>query len=337
MTQQEPILEQKEWNHFSVTQIKEFLAQPHFQMTESLLKQLAQDSRVSVQALAKKWERHSSQQKKEKERLEVLKKYEKALRQRKFQRIAGLDEAGRGPLAGPVCVAACILPEEWDLDGLDDSKKVPEVRRYELAEKIKQQAIAYCQVLTSNEEIDRLNILRATYKTAYQALKGLTPAPDFVLVDALELKELKIPYQALVKGDTLSCSIAAASILAKTYRDDFMLEVDKEFPDYGFASHKGYGSPEHLHALEQFGPSTVHRFSFEGKVKKNKPLVFSKSFQFFTQGFSQCSSIEELERLGQALSQKARYLPPQEIQRLRKQYRDVKTRWNTPENSSSSV
>lgn len=311
----------------SVSKIKEYLEQKGAHLEPTFLEQLKLDSRVSVQKLAQKWEREQVDLQREKKRLEHLQRFEKELRQKKFKRIAGVDEAGRGPLAGPVCVACCILPEKWDLPGLDDSKKISEKKRAELAEAIKKQAIAYKILLTPSEEIDRLNILQATLKTAYRALQQLDPQPDYVLTDALKLNLLQIPYRAIEHGDALSCSIAAASILAKTARDQLMMKLDEEFPQYGFKSHKGYGAQSHCEAILEYGPSTLHRLSF-GKVvvKAGEPLVHSKSFEQFRQAMQNATSLAQLEAIAPLIQQKKNLLPAKELDDLRKNYLKEKER-----------
>lgn len=182
-----------------------------------------------------------------------------------FRFIAGVDEVGRGCLAGPVVAAACILDRSKPLpDGLDDSKKLTAKRRLSLTGAIKDNCLAYAIAQVEAEEIDRINILNATKKAMRLAIEKLTPAADFLLIDAVQLKELYIPQKAIIKGDAISASIAAASILAKTYRDDLMQTLDKLYPVYGFAKHVGYGTKAHFEALKVHGPCPLHRISFRG-------------------------------------------------------------------------
>ncbi len=176
--------------------------------------------------------------------------------------VAGVDEAGRGPLAGPVVVAAVILVPECHLPGLNDSKQVGESLREELFDRIQAVALAYAVVAVEAEEIDRINILRATHVGMARALAGLNPAPDHALVDGLPVPHLPCPHEAIVKGDARCISIAAASILAKVTRDRLMLEMDRLHPGYGLAGHKGYPTPAHLRALSELGPAPCHRRSF---------------------------------------------------------------------------
>jgi ribonuclease HII len=188
---------------------------------------------------------------------------EHALRARGFFLVAGVDEAGRGPLAGPVIAAAVILPAGFALDGLTDSKKVPAVRREKLFTSLTTYtSVVWSTGLATIEEIDCLNILRATHLAMARAVSVLPARPDHALVDGLPVPDLPVPHTALVGGDALSLSIAAASIIAKVIRDRLMVALDAEYPQYGFARHKGYGVPQHLEALRHHGPCLVHRRSF---------------------------------------------------------------------------
>ncbi len=179
-----------------------------------------------------------------------------------FRLVAGADEAGRGPLAGPVVAAAVILPRRCRLPGLNDSKQVPEHERERLYGEIADCALALGVGQASAEEIDRLNILEATRLAMGRAILALTPRPDFLLTDALSLPGLSVPQRPIIKGDGLSLSIAAASIVAKVTRDRLMLEYHRQFPHYNFQIHKGYPTPEHLRLLAEHGPCAIHRRSF---------------------------------------------------------------------------
>ncbi len=184
--------------------------------------------------------------------------------------ICGVDEAGRGPLAGPVCAAAVILPKNLELPGLNDSKKLTDKKRRELFPLIKEQATAYGIGLASEQEIDEINILQATYLAMERALTQLTVRPELALIDGNRAKDFGVPVQTVIKGDSLSASIAAASILAKVTRDDIMLEMAKEYPQYGFDIHKGYVTKAHYAALTELGPSPIHRMTFLKKFYGNK-------------------------------------------------------------------
>ena len=184
--------------------------------------------------------------------------------------ICGVDEAGRGPLAGPVCAAAVILPEHLQLPGLNDSKKLTDKKRRELFPLIQEQAIAWGIGFASHEEIDEINILQATYLAMERALGQLAVKPDLALIDGNRAKDFGLPVRTVVKGDSLSASIAAASILAKVSRDDLMLEMAQEYPGYGFEIHKGYGTKAHYAALTELGPCAIHRMTFLKKFYGEK-------------------------------------------------------------------
>lgn len=184
-----------------------------------------------------------------------------------FKLIAGIDEVGRGCLAGPVVAGACILDLDKPLPkGLDDSKKLTAEFREEIAEQLKADCVAYATGQVEADEIDLINILEATKKAMLLAIAALSPQADFLLIDALQLKMSPLPQRPIIKGDSISASIAAASIIAKTYRDDLMCGYNTAFPAYGFASHKGYGSSDHWTALNEHGPCAIHRLTFRGVV-----------------------------------------------------------------------
>ena len=184
--------------------------------------------------------------------------------------ICGVDEAGRGPLAGPVCAAAVILPPHLEIPGLNDSKKLTDKRRRELMPLIKEQALAYGIAFATEQEIDELNILQATFLAMERAIQQLNIKPDLALIDGNREKDFSIPVQTVIKGDSRSANIAAASVLAKVTRDDLMLEMAKKFPQYQFEVHKGYGTKKHYEALREFGPSPIHRMSFLKKFYGEK-------------------------------------------------------------------
>lgn len=184
--------------------------------------------------------------------------------------ICGVDEAGRGPLAGPVCAAAVILPPHIEIPGLNDSKKLTDKRRRELYPIIKEQAIAYGVGLVDHGTIDQINILQATYLAMERALAQLPVVPELALIDGNRAKDFGIPVETVIKGDSLSASIAAASILAKVTRDDLMLQAAQEYPQYGFDVHKGYGTKAHYQALTDHGPSPIHRMTFLKKFYGEK-------------------------------------------------------------------
>ena len=204
---------------------------------------------------------------KEEERLKVLKQQENELRKKGFNKICGIDEAGRGPLAGPVVIASVIMPADSMIEGVNDSKKVSEKKREILYDKIIEQAIRYGVAIIGQDEIDEINILNATKKGLTISLQELTVRPDLILVDALEhIDTLGIPYESIIKGDAKCYSISCASIIAKVTRDRIMREWDKVYPEYNFAQHKGYGTAKHIEAIKQYGLCPIHRRSFTKNI-----------------------------------------------------------------------
>lgn len=243
-------------NKLSIKEIKEMLKN---NMNDELISAIKMDSRKGVQNLLKAQERLI----KEQERVAKLYQYENECRARGHKLIAGVDEVGRGPLAGPVVIAAVILPENCFIEKINDSKKLSEATREKLYEIILSKAIAVSRSVIDEKTIDRINIYQAALNGMYEAIYGLNPKPDEVLIDAMPLNNLDIPSQSIIKGDAKSASIAAASIVAKVERDRMMAEYAKIYPEYGFEKNKGYGTGEHLEALRKYGPCKIHRKSFE--------------------------------------------------------------------------
>jgi ribonuclease HII len=200
--------------------------------------------------------------------------FEKTVYSNGFTYVAGIDEAGRGPLAGPVMAAAVILPAGLSITGVDDSKKLTPYKREKLFEIIMAQALSVGVGSTSPSDIDRINILQATRRAMLAAVQQLSPQPDYLLIDGISTIDSAVPQKTIIKGDSLSLSIAAASIIAKVARDRFMIEMDSSYPGYGFAGHKGYGSAAHLDAIRRLGPSPIHRLTFGG-VKEYVDCTFS--------------------------------------------------------------
>lgn len=219
---------------------------------------LARDGRASVRRLVARWEKAQA----ERARVRALYGQEEAFYARGLSLVAGVDEAGRGPLAGPVVVAAVILPPHFFLPKINDSKKLSPSAREALYAEILASAVAVGRAVVSERTIDEINIYRAAERGMYEAVAALRPQPQAVLTDALPLS-LPVPSVSLIKGDAISASIAAASIVAKVERDRMMRALDARYPQYGFARHKGYGTAEHLAALRQFGPCEIHRRTFE--------------------------------------------------------------------------
>lgn len=183
-----------------------------------------------------------------------------------FDLVCGVDEAGRGPLAGPVCAAAVILPKGLVIPGLNDSKKLSDKRRRELFPIIQQEAVSFGIAFASQEEIDEINILQATFLAMRRAMEQLNPQPEFALIDGNRETDFGVPCKTVIKGDSLSANIAAASVLAKVTRDNWMMEAAEKYPGYGFEIHKGYGTKAHYAALEKLGPCPIHRRSFLKKL-----------------------------------------------------------------------
>ncbi len=228
-----------------------------------LLNALEADPRHGARELARLIRDRRRKNRAEGQRLHSLLQYELPLWAEGFTLIAGVDEAGMAPLAGPVVAAAVILPKGYKLKGLDDSKKVLDERTREtLAACIQRDAVTYSVGMAEVYEIDRINIYHAGLLAMRRAVCALNPTPDYILVDARRIPDCNAPQRGIVRGDQLSASIAAASIIAKTTRDPLMAELDRVYPGYGFASHKGYPTPDHCRALDQLGPTPVHRRSF---------------------------------------------------------------------------
>lgn len=202
----------------------------------------------------------------EKKRQEALWEIENSLKEKGFEYIAGVDEAGRGPLAGPVYAAAVILPDGAELTGINDSKKLTPKKREELFEKITEIAISYAIFSVDEKEIDEINILNATHKAMNGAVNSLNQKPDYVIIDGNSIKGMEIAHETVVKGDAKSISIAAASILAKVSRDRYIDEMGKVYPEYGFENHKGYGTKAHTDAILKYGVCPIHRRTFLKKL-----------------------------------------------------------------------
>lgn len=230
---------------------------------EKILEKLSSDKRVTVLRLVNKHRKLIEKRREEKKRLQTLWNLEKGLFQQGFKYIAGIDEAGRGPLAGPVVASAVILPPLTLIPGLNDSKKVKEQDRKLLAEEIKGKALGWAVGVVDAQTIDEINILEATRLAMELALNALKPKAEYVLVDGYPNPRITIPQKGVVNGDSLSASIAAASIIAKVHRDYLMETYEELYPYYFFSQHKGYGTAIHLEALEAYGPCFIHRKTFK--------------------------------------------------------------------------
>ncbi len=247
----------------SIPELSELYLGKRRPVPKGLLEALEIDTRHGAQQLAKRIRGRYRSNRSEGQRLHVLLKFEIELWDDGFSRVAGVDEAGMAPLAGPVVAGAVILPQNYKLRGLNDSKKIldPE-KREELALQIKQDALCWSVGFAEVEEIDKINIYHAGLLAMQRAVAGLGSQPDFILVDARKIPNCTTPQRGIIRGDALSASIAAASIIAKTSRDAHMLEMDRLYEGYGLASHKGYPTPEHCRALKELGALPIHRRSF---------------------------------------------------------------------------
>ncbi len=246
----------------TIQQIKKELSEQPMENLMLAIQEYQDDTREGVKKLRLQFEKNVSAYEKELQRIEALSVYEKKYREKGYQFIGGIDEAGRGPLAGPVVAAAVILPVDCDILYLDDSKKLSEKKRNQLFAEINEKAVAVSVGIVDHDEIDRINILQATYVAMQEAVKGLPIKPDCLLVDAVTIPKINIIQEPIIKGDAKSISIAAASIIAKVTRDEIMLQYDQEYPGYGFAEHKGYGTQKHIHEILNYGLCKIHRRTF---------------------------------------------------------------------------
>ena len=247
----------------SVHKLKTSLLDLEPDVPEEILRSLEKDPRKSVRRLAARIRKRRLQELIEERRLKNLLGFEIDLYQRGYRLIAGVDEAGVAPLAGPVVAAAVILPQNYRLPGLNDSKKILNRRKREMmAQQIKQDAVCWAAGSAEAEEIDHLNVYRSGLLAMKRALESLSTKPEYVLVDARTIPHCPFPQKAIVHGDALCAAIAAASLIAKTTRDAHMIELDRVYPGYGFAEHKGYPTPRHLKILKERGPLSIHRKSF---------------------------------------------------------------------------
>ena len=247
----------------SIPELSDLFVRRQRPVPKGLLKALEIDSRQGAHQLAKRIRERYRENRAEGQRLHFLLRFEIELWSQGYGMVAGVDEAGMAPLAGPVVAGAVILPQNYKLRGLNDSKKIldPE-KRDELAQQIKQDALCWCAGIAEVEEIDRINIYHAGLLAMQRAVQGLSAQPDFILVDARKIPNCQTPQRGIIRGDALSASIAAASIIAKTTRDALMFELDQQYSGYGLATHKGYPTPEHCRALKTLGALPIHRRSF---------------------------------------------------------------------------
>lgn len=244
----------------SIAQIMRRFSECETDQLENMIREYEGDEREGVKKLIKRYKNQLSALEREKQRTEKMKEFEHKYAD--YSYICGIDEVGRGPLAGPVVAGAVILPKDCDILYINDSKQLSEKQREELYDEIMDKAVAIGVGSIPNTRIDEINILQATYEAMRNAINSLSIKPDILLNDAVHIPEVDIKQISIIKGDEKSISIAAASIIAKVTRDRLMIAYDRLFPGYGFASNKGYGSAEHIEALKKLGPTPVHRASF---------------------------------------------------------------------------
>lgn len=246
----------------SITEVKAELSALPITDIPKALEPYRSDTRAGIISLVKSYDKKYNAYLAEQKRLEGLLEYENKYYKKGIKYIAGIDEVGRGPLAGPVLAAAVILPENCKIEGLDDSKKLTPKKREELFEVIKEKAVAFGVGLADNNVIDKINILQATYKAMQTAINGLEVRPEQLLVDAVTIPDTDIPQEAIIKGDAKSMSIAAASVVAKVLRDRIMADYAKVYPGYDFENNMGYGTQKHRDAIGRLGLTGIHRFTF---------------------------------------------------------------------------
>ncbi len=255
----------------SIAQIKEEFSKAGDNELLQLFDRYADDARAGVAGLIVQYKKKLERLRLERERLFRMMEYER--RYEELGLVCGIDEAGRGPLAGPVVAGAVILPKDCEILYLNDSKQLSEKRREELYDEIKEKAVAWGIGMASPARIDEINILQATYEAMREAVSKLTPKPQVLLNDAVRIPGISLTQIPIIKGDAKSLSIAAASVLAKVTRDRLMKEYDTVMPEYGFASHKGYGSAMHMEAIRTYGPSPIHRRSFLKNLLQDENTV----------------------------------------------------------------
>lgn len=246
----------------SISEIKEILGNCSMEELPEQIKQFEEDSRKGVQTALVSFRKKYEKYQQELARLEEILTYERGLWEAGYDLVAGIDEVGRGPLAGPVVAAAVILPKECKIEGVNDSKKLSAKKREELYDIILEKAVSYGIGVVSNERIDEINILQATYEAMREALSQLKPKAEYILADAVTIPMVSTPQRGIVKGDAKSMSIGAASIVAKVYRDRMMEAYEEVYPGYGFASNKGYGAAEHIEGIRKQGITPIHRRTF---------------------------------------------------------------------------
>lgn len=294
---------------------------------DHLRQELKNDARAGAQKLLQKFEKRVASEQKESDRLQVLFRYERETATKGFKAVAGVDEAGRGPLAGPVVAAAVILPVGHGLTGVNDSKKLTAQKRDELFERIQATAVSFGIGQASVQEIDSLNIYRAAQLAMERAISALNVQPDFLLTDAMPLPKLShIQQKPLIHGDALSSSIAAASILAKVTRDRQMEDLHQKYPAYGFDGHKGYGTEVHIKALEEHGACPEHRMTFAPVMETLAKKSSGGPFQYWKEKLIAAKNIAELNQTGLQIKRAAlEHLAEKEVVVLRELFKEKRS------------
>lgn len=303
----------------TVREVGEYVAGAHPEPGDSLWCALESDSRKGVRSLCDRLVRRRNSELYAREREERMRRSESELWAQGSEFVAGIDEAGRGPLAGPVVAAAVILPRDLSIRGIDDSKKLTPARREELFALIARDAVSVGTGIVSEGVIDEINILRATHRAMREAVAGLDVTPSHVLVDGDPVPTLDLPQTAIHQGDSKSTAIAAASIVAKVTRDRMIVELDARYPGYGFARHKGYGTKEHISALMRLGPCEIHRRSF--RIVFDASGGLSELYAGFRAALLAASDGERLDRIAQEIAREKERLVSFELSKLRRLYK----------------
>ncbi len=302
-------------SELNVSEVRELVAGAHPEPGDSLWRELRADGRKGVSRLLEEILRRRERESMRSERETQLRRHERGLWEKGLELVAGVDEAGRGPLAGPVVAAAVILPRELPFTGIDDSKKLTGPRREELFNLIREHAVAVGVGSSSEKVIDEINILRATHAAMKQAVDSLGVVPDHVLIDGDPVPALPRQQTAIHRGDEKSAAIAAASIVAKVTRDRLLVEYDARYPGYGFAGHKGYGTPEHLSALTRLGPCEIHRRSFAPVLESGGG--HSEDYQRFRRLLLDADTQERLDEVAADIARRREALSAYELSKLR--------------------
>ena len=312
------------FSNLSIEEIRRQYLQRQQPVTAQFLNKLGRDPRQGVRKLHGILKKRYEQERAERLRLQNMLNFERVLWKSGIRAIAGVDEVGVGPLAGPVVAAAVIFPPDTEIAGIDDSKQLEPDQRYKLTSKIRASATAIGVASAEVGEIDHLNIYQAALLAMRRAIEALPLTPEHVLVDARVIPGISIPQNSFNKGDGINFSIAAASIIAKTHRDRLMEELDKEYPGYGFAQHKGYATPEHQHAIGELGPCPIHRLSFQ--FIRELCGEFSELFYILKQQLQEAGSNPDLRAFEATLTARWPELDEQEQRKMRLM---LSRRWKT--------